>query len=175
MADRNFTTAETVIADAKQANIAITTAESCTGGMLATALTDIAGSSSVFIASFVTYANAAKSHMLAVPPATIAKHGAVSQETALAMAGGAYAETNRMLGDRDKQACIAIAITGIAGPDGGSKEKPVGLVWFGLAVSGKQVRAESQHFTGGRAAIRVAATQHALAMLLAAIGSLAGG
>src|SRR5215475_8586330 len=105
----------------------LATAESCTGGMVAAALTDIAGSSAVVERAFVTYTNRAKSQMLGVDPALIEAHGAVSRQVAEAMARGAlaYSATD-----------VAVSVTGIAGPDGGSAEKPVGLVWFGLAAGG---------------------------------------
>ncbi len=136
------------------------TAESCTGGMIAAALTDIAGSSSVFDRGFVTYSNAAKSELLGVDPTLIAHHGAVSREVAEAMARGALARS---------EAAVAIAVTGIAGPDGGSLEKPVGLVWFGLS-SGGTTTAERHIFAGDRARIRANATARALELLLAGLG-----
>ena len=105
----------------------IATAESCTGGLVAAALTDIAGSSDVVDRGFVTYSNEAKQAMLGVPAATLKRHGAVSAETAAAMAAGAL---------KNSQADLAVAITGIAGPGGGSKEKPVGLVYFAAASRG---------------------------------------
>src|SRR5262245_42755676 len=109
------------------------TAESCTGGMIIAALTDIPGSSSMVDRGFVTYSNDAKIEMLGVSPVTLDAYGAVSRETAIEMATGALARSH---------AGIAISVTGIAGPDGGSEEKPVGLVWFGLAETGFPVMAE---------------------------------
>src|SRR5262249_53163778 len=106
--------------------IMLTTAESCTGGMIAAALTDIPGSSDVVDRGFVTYSNEAKMEMVGVRHATLAAHGAVSRETAVEMAAGALAHS---------RAGIALSVTGIAGPGGGSAEKPVGLVWFGLAMN----------------------------------------
>ena len=100
------------------------TAESCTGGLVAAVLTEIAGSSDVVDCGFVTYSNEAKKKMLGVPPRTLKRHGAVSAETAAAMANGAL---------KNSQADLAVAITGIAGPGGGSKQKPVGLVYFAAA------------------------------------------
>lgn len=135
----------------------IATAESCTGGMIAAALTDIAGSSDVVDRGFVTYSNNAKSELLGVDPALIAAHGAVSREVAEAMAAGALSRSD---------AEIAVAVTGIAGPGGGSAAKPVGLVWFGLAVKGEAPRTDHQIFSGDRAAIRAAAARHALALVL---------
>lgn len=134
----------------------IATAESCTGGMVAAALTDIAGSSDVFDRGFVTYSNAAKIDMLAVQSATLAAHGAVSEEVAVEMAIGALAHSD---------ADLAVSVTGIAGP-GGSEFKPEGRVCFGLAVRGKPVVAETVEFGAkGRAKVRQAARDHALALL----------
>lgn len=138
----------------------IATAESCTGGMVAAALTDVAGSSDVFDRGFVTYSNAAKVDMLGVSETTLAAHGAVSQEVAREMAQGAL--------DRSA-ATLAVAITGIAGP-GGSDHKPEGRVCFGLAQAGREVFAETVEFGAlGRAKVRQAARDHALAMLLRAM------
>lgn len=133
--------------DACQARqIMAATAESCTGGMIAAALTDIAGSSAVVDRGYVTYSNEAKMEMLGVSASTLHAHGAVSRETALEMAIGALSRS---------RACIALAVTGIAGPGGGSIEKPVGLVWFGLARSGKVTQAEARRFGDiGRTEIR---------------------
>ena len=117
-----------ILALARQNGVMISTAESCTGGMVAAALTDIAGASDVFDRGFVTYSNAAKAEMLGVDPALIALRGAVSSEVAAAMAMGAVTASG---------ASLAVSITGIAGPGGGTAEKPEGLVWFGLAKSGK--------------------------------------
>jgi len=122
------------------------TAESCTGGMIIALLTDIPGSSSMVDRGFVTYSNDAKIEMLGVAPATLDAHGAVSRETAIEMATGALARSH---------AGIALAVTGIAGPDGGSDEKPVGLVWFGLAMTGVPTIAEKRQFDNlGRDYIR---------------------
>jgi nicotinamide-nucleotide amidase len=140
----------------------LATAESCTGGMIAAALTDIAGSSAVFERGFVTYSNAAKSEMLGVDPALIAAHGAVSGEVAAAMAEGALAHSG---------AAVAVSVTGIAGPDGGTPEKPVGLVWFGLAHDGR-VKTESAVFQGDRAEIRRQASERALRLLLEGLRNL---
>ncbi|WP_028310193.1 CinA family protein [Derxia gummosa] len=131
----------------------VTTAESCTGGMIAARLTDLAGSSDWFERGFVTYSNDAKVELLGVPAETIAQHGAVSEATALAMARGAL--------DRSL-AQVAVAVTGIAGPGGGSAEKPVGTVWFGFVVRGQQPFAALRQFDGDRAAIRAATVAHAL-------------
>lgn len=134
------------------------TAESCTGGLVAAALTAIAGSSDVVERGFMTYSNAAKSELLGVPPATIAAYGAVSAETAAAMAEGALARA---------PIDLAVSVTGVAGPGGGSSEKPVGLVHFGLARRGGTCRTERRVFPGDRAAVRDAAVQAALNLLAA--------
>jgi nicotinamide-nucleotide amidase len=141
--------------------IMLATAESCTGGMIAAALTDIAGSSDVVDRGFVTYSNEAKVAMLGVAEATLAAHGAVSRETALEMAAGALANS---------RAGIALSVTGVAGPGGGSVEKPVGLVWFGLAMSGRETTAERLQFEDrGRAFIRGESVRTALEMALEAL------
>ena len=139
------------------------TAESCSGGWVAKTCTDIAGSSAWFDSALVAYSNAAKQRLLGVSPATLARHGAVSRETAEAMALGAQAD----LADR-----VSLAITGIAGPGGGSADKPVGLVWFAWARTGPVVRAESVMFRGDRDAVRRQSVAHALHGLL---GHLDGG
>jgi nicotinamide-nucleotide amidase len=133
----------------------LATAESCTGGMIAAACTDLAGSSTWFDRGFVTYSNASKTEMLGVAPALIAQHGAVSEAVVRAMAAGALAHAS---------AQVAVAVTGVAGPGGGSADKPVGTVWFGFALA-DQVHAECQHFPGDRAAVRAATVQHALRRL----------
>ncbi|MBG1231567.1 CinA family protein [Aestuariivirga litoralis] len=134
----------------------VATAESCTGGMVAAAITDIAGSSAIFDRAFVTYSNEAKNEMIGVPTELITAHGAVSEDVARAMAKGALAHSN---------ATLAVAITGIAGPSGGSAEKPVGLVHFACASKAGYERHERQVFPGDRAAIRLAARNFALQML----------
>ena len=134
----------------------VATAESCTGGLVAAALTAIAGSSDVVERGFVTYSNEAKSELLGVPPELIAAHGAVSAETAAAMAEGALARA---------PVDLAVSIAGIAGPGGGSPEKPVGLVHCALARRGKPPRTERRVFPGDRAAVRDAALRLALALL----------
>jgi nicotinamide-nucleotide amidase len=123
----------------------LVTAESCTGGMVATAITDISGSSGWFERGFVTYSNAAKEEMLGVRPQTLARHGAVSEETAREMALGALAHS---------RADVALAITGVAGPSGGSAEKPVGTVCFAWATKGAAARSETRRFAGDREAVR---------------------
>ncbi|HKW53659.1 MAG TPA: CinA family protein [Stellaceae bacterium] len=137
----------------------LATAESCTGGMVATALTDIAGSSAVVERGFVTYSNQAKHELLGVPLELIDAQGAVSAEVAEAMVVGALTCAPVEL---------AVAITGIAGPGGGSPTKPVGLVWFGIAATGTAPRVESHVLPGDRAAVRLASTRRALELLLAA-------
>ena len=143
----------------KSHGLMLATAESCTGGMIAAALTDIAGSSDVVERGFVTYSNEAKTEMLGVPADLIERVGAVSEEVAQAMAAGALAHA---------PVDLAIAVTGIAGPGGGSAEKPVGLVHFGLARRGHPVEAEHHVFPGDRAAVRHATVKRALEMLLGA-------
>lgn len=133
----------------------LATAESCTGGLIAGTCTDLSGSSNWFERGFVTYSNAAKTELLGVPAALIEAHGAVSEEVARAMASGALAHS---------QAQVAVAVTGVAGPTGGTPDKPVGLVWFGYAVPGR-VLCEKMNFTGDRAAVRAATVQHALRRL----------
>jgi nicotinamide-nucleotide amidase len=135
----------------------VVTAESCTGGLIAAALTEIPGSSAAVYGGFVTYANAAKSRMIGVPPELIEAHGAVSSEVALAMAEGARASAG---------VDLAIAVTGIAGPDGGSAEKPVGLVHFACAT-GIGTRLMERRFGDiGRQQVRVAAADAALELAL---------
>ena len=133
------------------------TAESCTGGLVAGAITDVAGSSAWFDRGFVTYSNDAKSKLLGVRDETLAAHGAVSEATAREMAAGALARS---------AADIAVAVTGIAGPAGGSPGKPVGLVCFAWARRGGPVDALTVHFTGDRATVRSAAVAAALAGLI---------
>jgi nicotinamide-nucleotide amidase len=134
----------------------VATAESCTGGLVAAALTAIAGSSDVVKRGFVTYSNAAMIELLGVPAETIAGHGAVSEQTAAAMARGAVARAG---------VDLAVSITGIAGPGGGTPQKPVGLVYIGLARKNGEDRVERRVFPGDRAEIRRAALVEALEML----------
>ncbi|MFC3087283.1 CinA family protein [Tabrizicola soli] len=150
-----------LLARARDRGLTVATAESCTGGMVAAALTDVAGSSAVFERGFITYSNAAKLELLGVAPDTLAAHGAVSEPVAREMAEGALARS---------AADIAVSITGIAGP-GGSEFKPEGRVCFGLARKGGGTRVETVEFGAlGRAGVRRAATQHALGLLAAAVG-----
>jgi len=140
----------------------IATAESCTGGLVAGALTAIAGSSDVVERGFVTYSNEAKSELLGVAPETIAAHGAVSVDTAAAMARGAVARA---------PVDLAISVTGIAGPGGATPTKPVGLVLFGLARRDGTCRTEHHVFPGDRSAVRQAALEVALRLLEAEVRS----
>ena len=146
---------------AKAAGLMVATAESCTGGMVAAALTDIAGSSAVVERGFVTYSNTAKQQMLGVRADTLEAHGAVSEEVAREMAEGALDHS---------EADVAVSITGIAGP-GGSEHKPEGRVCFGLARVGRVTQVETVEFGAlGRAEVRAQARDHALDLLLQGIG-----
>ena len=136
----------------------LATAESCTGGMIAAACTDLAGSSAWFERGFVTYSNAAKTQALGVSASLIATEGAVSEAVVCAMAQGAL---------RHSKAQVAVAVTGVAGPSGGSALKPVGTVWFGFAVPGlDHVVSDVQCFNGDRAAVRLATVHHAVNRLI---------
>lgn len=135
------------------------TAESCTGGGVGSAITSVAGSSAVFLGGVVSYSNDVKADVLGVSRDSLARVGAVSSEVASQMATGA----RRVIGSD-----LAVSLTGIAGPGGGSAEKPVGLVWFGLATP-SGVTTQSRIFSGDRAAIRAAAVEHALGLLLSAV------
>lgn len=137
----------------KARGASITTAESCTGGWIAKVITDIAGSSSWFERGFVTYSNEAKSQMIGVKPETLAAHGAVSEPVVVEMAIGAL---------KAARADYAISVSGIAGPDGGSDEKPVGTVWFGFASVNGQGITRRECFPGDRDAVRRQATAYAL-------------
>ena len=153
-----LTLAQSVLDACRARGWHVATAESCTGGLVAGALTAIAGSSEVVERGFVTYSNEAKSELLGVPPETIAAHGAVSSETAAAMAEGAVARA---------PVDLAISVAGVAGPGGGSATKPVGLVIFGLARRDGLCRTERRIFDGDRSAVRQAALQVALGLLAA--------
>jgi len=135
----------------------ITCAESCTGGWLAKTITDIAGSSGWFERGFVTYSNQAKSAMLGVRPSTLEQHGAVSAPVVHEMALGALAAAS---------ADYAVAVSGIAGPDGGTLEKPVGTVWFGFAARHREPFSQLMHFEGGRDDVRRQAVHFAMKTLL---------
>ncbi len=150
----------------KSKGVKIVTAESCTGGMIAALLTDVPGSSAVFERGFVTYSNESKTQMLGVDANLIAAHGAVSEQVAGAMAAGAISHS---------KARLAVAVTGIAGPDGGTAEKPVGLVFIATAL-GDAVNVRKFLFKGDRAAVREQSVTEALLMLkeaLSSYGSLA--
>lgn len=156
-------TAEEIVERMIARGLMLATAESCTGGLVAAAITDVAGASNVMDRGFVTYSNAAKTQMLGVPEELIDLHGAVSAEVAQAMVLGALAKSN---------ADVAVAITGIAGPGGGSLEKPVGLVHFGCAMQGRDTRLLSCVFEGeDRAGVRKRATEQALALVWQAISA----
>lgn len=150
-----------LIPEATAQGITLATAESCTGGMVAAAITDVPGSSAVFLAGYVTYANAAKQSALGVPAALLAQHGAVSEPVAAAMATGARAASG---------ALVAVSTTGIAGP-GGSEFKPEGRVCFGLATPAGVETETIDYGALGRDHVREAARDHALALLLKALGA----
>ena len=154
--------AEQVLDLCRRKKLLLATAESCTGGMIAAALTDIAGSSDVVERGFVTYSNRAKTELLGVAADLIARQGAVSAEVAAAMVEGALAHA---------PVDLAIAVTGIAGPGGGSAEKPVGLVYLGVATRGGTTRIERRVFPGDRASVRCATVKRALQLLREATAS----
>ena len=140
----------------------VATAESCTAGLVAKLLTDMAGSSQWFERGFVSYSNLAKQQMLGVNEQTLQSHGAVSEQTVIEMATGAL---------HNSSADIALAISGIAGPDGGSADKPVGTVWFAWAHQDGRCRQAVEHFDGDRASIRQQAAEYAIDGLLEFLGS----
>lgn len=147
---------EALARELRARGLMMATAESCTGGLIAGACTEVSGSSDWFERGFVTYSNAAKHELLDVPAALIERHGAVSEPVARAMAAGAVGRS---------AAQVAVAVTGVAGPTGGSAEKPVGTVWFGWCTP-EGVFTEHRRFDGDRAAVRQATVRHALAGLL---------
>lgn len=151
--------AAAILAAARATGDLIATAESCTGGMVSAAITDIAGSSAIFDRGFVTYTNTAKMQMLAVKAQTLADHGAVSEQVAAQMAAGAITQSD---------ATLAVSITGIAGP-GGSDHKPEGCVCFGLAYRDEVTTQTVEFGALGRAQVRLAATNHALGLLRQAL------
>lgn len=154
--------AQHIISDFSARGLMVSTAESCTGGLIAGALTEISGSSAVVDRGFVTYTNQAKMDMIGVTEATLIAHGAVSKETALQMVHGALFRS---------RAAVAVAVTGIAGPGGGSVEKPVGLVHLAAkSRSGKIVHREMRYGDIGRTEVRLATVRTALEMLLDAAG-----
>ena len=148
--------ATTVLRECQERGLTVVTAESCTGGLLAGCLTDIAGSSVVYERGWVTYSNEAKNEMLGVPAELIAAHGAVSAEVAELMVAGAL--------DRSP-AQLALSITGIAGPGGATATKPVGLVYIGVQRRGAPARHERHVFAGGRQQVRCASVERALVLL----------
>lgn len=152
------TLAEQVLEHLRRTGRRLVTVESCTGGLISAVLSDVPGSSDVLEGGFVTYSNALKMSAVSVPEAILAQYGAVSIQTAEAMANGG------LLNARD--ADLAISVTGIAGPGGGSTFKPVGTVCFGLAVRTGSTTSVQCHFTGDRTAIRAQSVQHALRMVL---------
>ena len=154
-----MTTAERLVGALAAKGLTCATAESCTGGGVGFAITAVAGSSAVFWGGVVSYDNSVKHGVLGVPEEILATKGAVSSECAAAMAEGA-----RRLIKTD----LAVSITGIAGPGGGSADKPVGLVWFGLSSKAGTIT-EKKVFSGGREAVRAAAIEHALRLLLSAV------
>lgn len=155
--------ADAVLAACRARRWHLATAELCTGGLVAAALTAIAGASDVVERGFVTYSNAAKIELLGVPDETIAAHGAISPETAAAMARGAVARAG---------VDLAVSVTGVAGPGGGTPQKPVGLVYLGVATKAGAARVERRIFPGDRGAVRRAAVQLALELMR---GEAAGG
>ena len=143
-------------------NMRLVTAESCTGGMIAAVMTDRAGSSAVFERGYVTYANEAKIEELDVKSETIENYGAVSAQTAIEMAQGAL---------KNSHADVAVSVTGIAGPNGGTDQKPVGLVYIGIAFHNKAPEAIKYNFDGDRASIRQATVEKVLELLIERIGT----
>ena len=160
MPDDIASLAADTIAALKAKGMTIATAESCTGGLIAGALTSISGSSDVVYGGFVTYANEAKIGMIGVPFGLLRQHGAVSEEVAIAMADGALATAGTH---------VAVAVTGIAGPNGGSEEKPVGLVHFAVATEDGTTHRKNV-FRGNRDEIRHASVVEALRLVLKAVG-----
>lgn len=156
-----YDAAHGVLAAYGKRGLRIVTAESCTGGLIAGLLTEVPGSSSAIERGYVTYSNVAKSDVLGVPEDLLERVGAVSAEVAHAMAEGAL---------RHSRAHVAVSVTGIAGPDGGSDEKPVGLVYFGLAARDRDTRTIARRFGNpGRQAVRLASVRTAIALLSEAI------
>ena len=154
--------ARRVLYACRRRGLRLATAESCTGGLIAAALTEIPGSSDVVDRGFVTYSNVAKQEMLGVLASTLDLFGAVSSQTAADMATGAVAGSH---------AGVAVSVTGIAGPAGGSADKPVGLVWFGVAVAGEPVVTHKREFEDkGRSFIRREAVATALKLVIEALG-----
>lgn len=153
--DKLIQEATILLDECRRKGLTIATAESCTGGLLAALLTDIPGASDVFRQGYITYSNRSKTDMLGVNVSLIEQHGAVSNEVAAAMAQGAYTRSG---------ASLAVAITGIAGPSGGTAEKPVGLVYIAVAAH-DSVIAENSHFNGSRGLVRIYSVERAIALL----------
>lgn len=158
----NIASAKRLLSLCREKGVTLATAESCTGGMIGTTLTSIPGSSDVFLGGVIAYANSAKENLLGVPRETLAAHGAVSEPSAEAMAKGAQ----NALG-----ATLAVSVTGIAGPGGETREKPVGLVCFGVA-SPNGVKSGKRHFSGSREIVRLKTVAAALALLEETVKSL---
>jgi nicotinamide-nucleotide amidase len=158
--DETLASAAALLDACRARGLTLATVESCTGGLIAAALTAVPGSSDVVERGFVTYSNDAKSESVGVAAAMIAEHGAVSEPVARAMAEGGIARSH---------ADIAVSVTGVAGPAGGTPGKPVGLVWFGLSRRGVPTRSERRVFAGDRTEIRAAAVDTALALVRAAL------
>lgn len=157
MPDHLLAEAARLLEACRSRGLRLATAESCTGGMIAAALTAVPGSSDVVDRGFVTYSNAAKTDMLGVPAGLILSAGAVSEAVAARMASGTL---------QNSLADLAISVTGIAGPGGGTIEKPVGTVWFGMARRSHAIHTEIQVFKGGRQTIRLAAALHAIKKIM---------
>ena len=155
--ERALELAQRIVARATAEGLTVATAESCTGGLVAACLTEVAGASHAFERGFVTYSNEAKTALLGVPRELFARVGAVSEEVSRAMAEGAL---------RKAGVDLAVSVTGIAGPGGGTAAKPVGLVHLAAAGKGQPTLHRSEVFPGDRAAIRLAAVESALALLL---------
>lgn len=162
---RLFAAAKDLLAECRARGLMLATAESCTGGLIGAALTEVAGSSDVVDRGFITYSNGAKTDMLGVPLDLIETNGAVSGPVAAAMATGALQRS---------KAALTVAVTGVAGPGGGTEGKPVGTVWFGIALRGGGTATERQVFSGDRAAVRQATVEYALTMLSAAVRTQPG-
>ncbi len=162
--DDTLDLAEAVVTAARNGGITLATAESCTGGLIAGAITEVSGASHVFMRGFVTYANEAKTEILGVDAKAIERSGAVSEDVARAMAEGAV---------RAADVGAAVAVTGIAGPGGGSPEKPVGLVHIAASRAGAATLHERHVFPGNRATVRAQAVAAALRLLLRALGETA--
>ena len=159
MAAEEMTLEERIVALMREKNLTLAAAESCTGGMLSSRIIDVAGVSDVYKAGFVTYANEAKQKLIGVKEETLKQFGAVSEQTAKEMVAGTL---------KAAEADVAVAITGIAGPGGGTKEKPVGLVYIACG-SAENIVVERCLFSGTRSEIRQASADHALGMLYAKI------